>query len=355
MATSRWREAGDLHRGRQRQCCYDAGLVAEPWGADDTRQTVFPTSSAISNAPFRSTARPTGRPRVWSVRVKEAGHDILGDARGFAAAERDEYDLVALERRAIPASMLAHERAAPVVHGQINACVHGKSQWGNVGAEGIVGLDCSCHEVGPLRHDARIEMLAEVAVGPAVEATILHRCQIIRDQIGSDLVSLVGDGPQLSGLGLKLQPGRIAHAAGIDAMCTGRRVDLLDRGPLAFGLKPIFGDVAVRADPDIELGAVGARHQGLGPVVIDRAARKIRQLGSRGRSAWLSILIRIADDRISMQPQAVNLFVSSLRLRSPPKYMTKSKTGNLVLTEQEEDTLAAFMQTPTDGNTPAQK
>ena len=35
--------------------------------------------------------------------------------------------------------------------------------------------------------------------------------------------------------------------------------------------------------------------------------------------------------------------------------MTKSKTGNLVLTEQEEDTLAAFMQTPTDGNTPAQK
>ena len=104
------------------------------------------------------------------VRVKEAGHDILGDARGFAAAERDEYDLVAVERRAISASMLAHERAAPVVHGQINACVHGKSQWGNVGAEGIVGLDCSCHEVGPLRHDARIEMLAEVAVGPAVEA-----------------------------------------------------------------------------------------------------------------------------------------------------------------------------------------
>jgi hypothetical protein len=85
MATSRWREAGDLHRGRQRQCCYNAGLVAEPGGADDTRQTVFPTSSAISNAPFRETYRPTAG---VVVRVKEAGHDILGDARGFAAAER---------------------------------------------------------------------------------------------------------------------------------------------------------------------------------------------------------------------------------------------------------------------------
>jgi hypothetical protein len=31
---------------------------------DDTRHTVSPTSSAISNPPVRSTARPTGRPRA---------------------------------------------------------------------------------------------------------------------------------------------------------------------------------------------------------------------------------------------------------------------------------------------------
>jgi hypothetical protein len=35
------------------------------WGLfDDTRQTVSPTSSAISNPPVRSTARPTGLPRA---------------------------------------------------------------------------------------------------------------------------------------------------------------------------------------------------------------------------------------------------------------------------------------------------
>ena len=35
--------------------------------------------------------------------------------------------------------------------------------------------------------------------------------------------------------------------------------------------------------------------------------------------------------------------------------MNKSKTGNLGLTGQEEDTLVAFMQTLTDGYAPAQK
>jgi hypothetical protein len=40
-------------------------LFEAEWGLlDDTRQTVFPTSSAISNPPLRSTAKPTGRPRA---------------------------------------------------------------------------------------------------------------------------------------------------------------------------------------------------------------------------------------------------------------------------------------------------
>jgi len=34
----------------------------EPGRADDTRQTVFPTSSAMSSPPVRSTAKPTGLP-----------------------------------------------------------------------------------------------------------------------------------------------------------------------------------------------------------------------------------------------------------------------------------------------------
>jgi hypothetical protein len=36
----------------------------EPGRRDDIRQTVFPTSSAMSNPPVRSTAKPTGLPRA---------------------------------------------------------------------------------------------------------------------------------------------------------------------------------------------------------------------------------------------------------------------------------------------------
>jgi hypothetical protein len=34
----------------------------EPGRRDDTRQTVFPTSSAMSSPPLRSMAKPTGLP-----------------------------------------------------------------------------------------------------------------------------------------------------------------------------------------------------------------------------------------------------------------------------------------------------
>jgi hypothetical protein len=38
---------------------------AEAARSEDTRHTVFPKSSAISDPPSRSTASPTGRPRAW--------------------------------------------------------------------------------------------------------------------------------------------------------------------------------------------------------------------------------------------------------------------------------------------------
>ena len=88
-------------------------------------------------------------------------------------------------------------------------------------------------------------MLAVIAIGPTVEASVPHRGQIIRNQVGPDLVALVGDGPEFAGLGLPLQPGGIAHAAGEDAMRAGRAVDLPDRGAFIFGANSVFADVAV--------------------------------------------------------------------------------------------------------------
>ena len=144
-------------------------------------------------------------------------------------------------------------------------------------------------------------MLAVIAVGPAVEASVAHRRQIIRNQVGPDLIAFVGDGPELAGLRLPLQAGRIAHAAGEDAMRARRNVDLPDRGPLIFGSDSVFAYVAVGSDSDIELGAIRTGQQRLGPVMIDRSAGKIRELGARRGDAGLSILIWIADDGIGVR------------------------------------------------------
>src|SRR3984893_14619238 len=144
-------------------------------------------------------------------------------------------------------------------------------------------------------------MLAVIAVGPAVEGSVPNRGQIIRNQIGPDLVAFVGDSPELAGLGLPLQPGGIAYSTGEDAMRAGGSINLPDRGSFVFGPDSVFADVAVRSNPDIEFGAVWTGQQSLGPVMIDRPAGKIGQLGASGCDAGLSILIRIADDGIGVR------------------------------------------------------
>ena len=88
-------------------------------------------------------------------------------------------------------------------------------------------------------------MLAVIAIGPTVEASVPHRGQIIRNQVGPDLVALVGDGPEFAGLRLPLEPGGIANSAGEDAMRARRNVDLPYRGSFILGPYAVFADVAV--------------------------------------------------------------------------------------------------------------
>src|SRR5260370_41996270 len=110
--------------------------------------------------------------------------------------------------------------------------------------------------MGPLRYDARVQVLAIIAIGPTIEASVPHRGQIIRNQILPDLVALVGDGPKLAGLWLPLQPGGIANSTGEDAVRARCPIDLPDRGSLVFGPGSGFADVAVPSNPDIGVGGI---------------------------------------------------------------------------------------------------
>jgi len=134
--------------------------------------------------------------------IEEAGDDVLRRAAGFSAAERHENHLVSVKRTSIPTSVFAYEGAAAVACGKVGACVHRDTQWRHMRAQGVVRHNRLSHQIGALRLDPRVEMLAVIAIGPAIETAVLHGGQIIRNQIGPDLIAFVDDGPEFAGLRL---------------------------------------------------------------------------------------------------------------------------------------------------------
>jgi hypothetical protein len=86
-----------------------SGSGAFYWPAGVTRQTAFPTSSAISTG--LADGQPDRPSAGLFIRVQEAGDDVFFAAR-TAAAERHENDLVAVEAWPVPTAMFADEGAA---------------------------------------------------------------------------------------------------------------------------------------------------------------------------------------------------------------------------------------------------
>ena len=68
-------------------------------------------------------------------------------------------------------------------------------------------------------------------------------------------------------------------------------VDFPDLGAPLLLLHAVLGDIAVRADGDVELGAVAARDQVLGPVMVARPRGQVGHLGARGGDPRLAFLI----------------------------------------------------------------
>ena len=151
------------------------------WGADGvwrrlplTRQMVLPVSSAMRTAPWVSTATPTGRPsrHATSVALEKVGQNIDRVAGGPPVPEWHDY-LVAAVFASVPRTVLADEHAVPKGCRQRGAGVVGEAERCRVGAKCIVGRDCRRHQVGPCRFDALVDVLAPVAIGPAVKAASL--------------------------------------------------------------------------------------------------------------------------------------------------------------------------------------
>src|SRR5258708_31889358 len=81
-------------------------------------------------------------------------------------------------------------------------------------AQRVIRRNSFRHQIGPLWRNAVVDMLAEIAVGPAIEAAVLYRGHVIRHQIIAKLVALVDGDPQCPALRLPTRPVRIAKAGG---------------------------------------------------------------------------------------------------------------------------------------------
>src|SRR5436190_834669 len=109
----------------------------------------------------------------------------------------------------------------------------------------VVRHDRPRHELRVLWFDARVDMLAVIAVGPAVKAAVLHRGDVVGNEIAADLVALVDRRPQLTGARRPAQAVGIAQTRRKHAVLSASGIDLPDRSTSFFGGHAVLADIAV--------------------------------------------------------------------------------------------------------------
>ena len=199
----------------------------------------------------------------------------------MAAGKGHEDDLVAAVRAPVPRAVLADEHALRKGRWQRGATRPGQAQRRGVRAERVVGHARLFHKLRPRRLNALVHMLAEPAVRPAVEGTVLHRGQVVGHQVAAQLIALVHHRPQRAGARHPCHAVGVAQAAGVRPHGLAGQVELPDGRAAFFSRHAALGHVAVGAHRDIELPRVGAEHEVLGPVVVDGAGRQIGHLHTR--------------------------------------------------------------------------
>ena len=137
----------------------------------------------------------------------------------------------------------------------------------------VIGCHRAGHHIRPRWLHTVVEVLAVIAPGPTVKRAILHMRHVIGHQVATDFIALVHRGPERAGLGVEAHAHRIANAAGENTVRAGGAIDFPNSRTAFLGRKPIITNVTVGAYRDVELAAVRAGHDVLGPMMINRAAR----------------------------------------------------------------------------------
>src|ERR1700712_1018975 len=105
--------------------------------------------------------------------IDETGQDILRTAGRFSfRREWHEDHLIAAAWIPVPRSVLTDERAVFVIVREQPAGVEGEPKRRGVRTKRVIRHDRLGDQIRAWRIDANIDVLAVIAIGPAVEATI---------------------------------------------------------------------------------------------------------------------------------------------------------------------------------------
>jgi hypothetical protein len=167
-----------------------------------------------------------------------------------------------------------------------------------MGAKCVVRRKSTGDEFRLLRSDALVDMLAEVAVGPAVECALLHRGHVIGHQVVAKSVALVNGGPEASGLRLPVQAIRVSKATRENGRLPGSGIDGQDRGAMLFILHAVLRDIAIGADRHVKHLRAGITDDIFGPVVVNSASRKLGHYRTGISEANYARLVVEAQQRI---------------------------------------------------------
>src|SRR3569833_2346064 len=186
-----------------------------------------------------------------AVLADEARQHVDRRSRRTAVAEGHEHHLVANRRLPVPAAVLADEDAVGkfASHRGRGEC---DAERGDVRSQAVVGTSGGRNELRILGLYSRVDVLAPIAVWPALESAVLDGGQIIRDEVGAEFIAFVGDRPQLVGAWLVCLLGWVARSGGVGPVRAGLGVDLPDPGALDLGQHAALGNVAIGADADID-------------------------------------------------------------------------------------------------------
>ena len=196
--------------------------------------------------------------------------------------------------------MQADERALGIGCAQRHLVSESQPQRRDMIAQRIVRPLGIFAQLRALRLDPAILITAPIIPRPAIKAAKFHSRQIIGDEIGTQHVPFIDHAPQRAARRFEGEANRIAQARREDAIAAILGIDLQHRRAVGLGLHPVFADIAIGPDTDIEQ-PIRASRQAAGPMHIGGLGRQVQDLAARYADLQVARLIGKGHQRIAIR------------------------------------------------------